>query len=182
MAETAATEADYPAVLAAYEALDDLDRQFGEKLINEQVALGELFRALKPHYEEAKRAAAEAAGRMADAVGAAEETSAAPAEAAPPVDGAQRAAPPLAVLGGVDGDWAEFTLRLPDMLRQAAAAMRVASPTNPKAYLLNRVGSWMRFDALPPESGGRTAVFPPGDSIVVNADRNLTPQSVHLVG
>ncbi|WP_156944170.1 type VI secretion system protein TssA [Bradyrhizobium sp. Ec3.3] len=181
VAETAATEADYPAVLAVYEALEDLDRQFGEKLVNQHVALGELFRALKPHYEEAKSTAAEAADRMADAVGAAEQTSAAPAKAGPPADGPQLAVAHLAVLRGVDGDWAEFTERLPDMLRQAAAAMRLASPTNPKAYLLNRVGSWMRFDALPPDSGGRTEVFPPADSIVALEAKVVAGQHADVV-
>ncbi|MGY8668607.1 type VI secretion system protein TssA [Bradyrhizobium sp. UFLA05-109] len=179
VAENSATEADYPAVLAAYEALDDLDRQFGEKLVNEHVALGELFRVLKPHYEEAKCAAAEAADRVAEAAGV-EETSAAPVEAVPSAGGAQQAAADLALEAGVD-DWADFAERLPDMLRQAAAAMRVASPANPKSYLLNRVGSWMRFDALPPDSGGRTEVFPPADSIVALEAKVVAGQQADVV-
>lgn len=179
VAETAATEADYPAVLAAYEALDDLDRQFGEKLVNEHVALGELFRALKPHYEEAKRAAAEDADRETEEVCAAEE--AAPAEGGPPAEAAQQEMPDLTVPVGVDGDWAVFTERLPDILRRAAAAMRLASPANPKAYLLNRVGSWMRFDALPPDSGGRTEVFPPADSIVALEAKVVAGQHADVV-
>ncbi|MGY8683207.1 type VI secretion system protein TssA [Bradyrhizobium sp. UFLA05-153] len=181
VAETAPAETDYPAVLAAYDALDDLDRQFGEKLVNEHVALGELFRALKPQYEKAKRAAAEAADRVADGACAVEESSAAQAEASPPAGWVQEAAPDLAVQAGVD-HWADFAEeRLPDMLRQAAAAMRVASVANPKAYLLNRVGSWMRFDALPPDSGGRTEVFPPADSIVALEAKVVAGQQADVV-
>ncbi|WP_027584413.1 type VI secretion system protein TssA [Bradyrhizobium sp. Ai1a-2] len=180
VAENAAAQADYPAVLAAYEALDDLDRQFSEKVVNEHVALGELFRALKPHYEEANRAAAEAADRVADGACGVEETSAAPAEALPPAGAAQHAAPDLALQTGVD-DWADFAERLPDMLRQAAAAMRLASPANPRAYLLNCVGSWMRFDALPPDTGGRTEVFPPADSIVASEAKVVAGQHADVV-
>ncbi|MGV7215412.1 type VI secretion system protein TssA [Bradyrhizobium sp. UFLA05-112] len=180
VAENAATEADYPAVLAAYEALHDLDRQFGEKLVKEHVTLGELIRALMPQYEKAKRATAEAADRVADRACAVEETSAAPAEVSPPAGGAQQAPPDLAVQAGVD-DWADFAERLPDMLRQAAAAMRLASLANPKAYLLNRVGSWMRFDSLPPDSGSRTEVFPPADSIVALEAKVIAGQQADVV-
>lgn len=174
--ERAPSEADYPAVLAAYDALDDLDRQLGEKLQKEQVALGELVRALRPHNEEAKRAIAAAAERAAEAARAAEEAAtAAEARAAEPEQTAAAltaTAPPSAAAAaaatapvGADGDWTGFVERLPDVLRQAAAALRIASPTDPKAYLLNRVGSWLRLDALPPDTGGRTMVFPPADSI-----------------
>lgn len=41
----------------------------------------------------------------------------------------------------------------------------MASAQNPQAYLLNRLGSWLRFDALPADTGGRTMVFPPADAI-----------------
>ncbi|MGY3622012.1 type VI secretion system protein TssA [Bradyrhizobium sp. USDA 10063] len=164
VADNPPTEADYPAVLAAYDALDDLDRQFGEKLISEQVALGELARALRSHYEEAKRASAAEAEAAGDAARAAEQAAAAPAEFAPPIDQPHPAVMGPTVLSAADGDWAGLAERLPDMLRQAAAALRITSGADPKVYLLNRVGSWMRFDALPPDTAGRTDVFPP-DSI-----------------
>lgn len=147
----------YPAVLAAYEALDDLDRQLRDKLVNEQASLGELLRALRPHYEEAKRASAVPPERAAEAARPVEQAGVAPAESTSPVEVARPA--------GADGDWAGLIDHLPDMLRLASAARRVTSPTDPRVYLLNRVGSWMRFDALPPDTGGRTTIFAPADNI-----------------
>jgi type VI secretion system protein VasJ len=178
--EATPSEADYPALLAAYDALDDLDRQFTEKLTKEQVALGELFRALKPHYENAKREIAAAAERAAEAARAAEEAASAPPGAAP----AASATPPAAAAptaAPADGDWTAFVDRLPDTLRQAAAALRLASAANPKAYLLNRIGSWMRFDALPPDTGGRTMVFPPADSIAALEEKVGAGQHADVV-
>ncbi|WP_108523285.1 MULTISPECIES: type VI secretion system protein TssA [Bradyrhizobium] len=165
VAENAPTDADYAAVLAAYEVLDDLDRQLREKLVNEQAALGKLLRALQPHYEQAKRAISAAAERATEAAQAAEEAAAAPAVSTPPVEEAQPAAAEASLPAGADGDWAGLIDRLPDMLRQAAAVRRVASPSDPKVYLLNRIGSWLRFDALPPDTGGRTMISPPDDHI-----------------
>ncbi|UPU01509.1 type VI secretion system protein TssA (plasmid) [Bradyrhizobium barranii subsp. apii] len=163
--ENAPVETEYPAVLAAYEALDDLDRQLREKVINKQVALGELLRALKPHYDKAKRAIAAAAEHATEAAQGADETAAAPAVSTPPVEPAQSGAPEALLPASSDGDSARFIDGLPDMLRQAAAVRRVTSPTDPKVYLLNRFGAWMRFDALPPDTGGRTTIFPPADTI-----------------
>ncbi|MGY4183016.1 type VI secretion system ImpA/VasJ family protein [Bradyrhizobium sp. USDA 4518] len=54
---------------------------------------------------------------------------------------------------------------LPAMLRRAAAARHFTSPADPNVYLLNRIGSWLRFDALPPDTGGRTMISPPDDHI-----------------
>nr|WP_312010281.1 type VI secretion system protein TssA [Bradyrhizobium cenepequi] len=166
VADNPPTEADYPAVLAAYDTLDDLDRLLGERLVKEQVALGELARALRSHYEEAKRASAAVAESAGEAACAAEPAVAAPAEFAPPIDQPHPAVMGPTVLSAADGDRAGLAERLPDMLRQAAAALRVTSGADPKVYLLNRVGSWMRFDALPPDTAGRTNVFPPADDIV----------------
>lgn len=158
------TEAEFPAVVAAYETLGDLDRQLGVKLVNEQAALGELFRALRSHYERASREMAVAENSVEADCRAQQPASVTP-QASLPADSAQPAAPAGAVPAGPDSDWAGFMERLPDMLRQAAAALRVVSPAEPKAYLLNRIGSWMRFDALPPDAAGRTKVFPPADNI-----------------
>ncbi|MGY3396430.1 type VI secretion system protein VasJ [Bradyrhizobium sp. USDA 3311] len=165
LAENAPTDADYPAVLAAYDALDDLSRQLSQNLIDEQVALEDLLRALKPHYEQAKRAIDAAAQSAAEAAQAAEQTAAAPVDSTAPAEAAEPAAPGEVVSVGADGDWAGLIDRLPDMLRQAAAARRVTSPADPKVYLINRLGSWMRFDEVPPDNGGRTTIFPPADQI-----------------
>ncbi|MCK9908485.1 type VI secretion system protein TssA [Microbacteriaceae bacterium K1510] len=164
--ESAPSDAEQPAVIAAYDAVGDLDRLLGEKLVKEQAALGELFRALRPYHDEAKRAiaaAAEAARAAEEAASAAQATPA----AEPSVSPAQAASAPAAAVQApaADGDWLGFADRLPDMLRQTSAALRVASAQNPRAYLLNRLGSWLRFDALPADTGGRTMVFPPADAI-----------------
>lgn len=170
VAESAPSDADQPAVIAAYEAVGDLDRLLGEKLVKEQAALGELFRALRPYHDEAKRAIAAAAERAAEAARTAEEAASA-AQAAPTAEPsaspAQAASAPVAAIQApaADGDWLGFADRLPDMLRQTSTALRVASAQNPRAYLLNRLGSWLRFDALPADTGGRTMVFPPADAI-----------------
>ncbi|WP_420965354.1 type VI secretion system protein TssA [Bradyrhizobium sp. B120] len=165
VAENVPIETEYPAVLAAYEALDDLDRQLRDKLVNEQASLGELLRALRPHYEEGLRAIAVPTERATEAARTVEQAGVAPVESTSPVEVAQPAAPEAARPAGADGDWARLIDHLPDMLRLAAAARRITSPTDPKVYLLNRVGSWMRFDALPPDTGGRTTIFAPADNI-----------------
>ncbi len=176
VAENAPIETEYPAVLAAYEALDDLDRQLHEKLVNEQAALGELSRALQPYHEEAKRAIAAAAERAVEATQAAEQVGGALAKSTSLVEVAQPAAP-----ANSDGDWAGSIERLPDTLRQAAAARRIASPADPKVYLLNRVGSWLRFDALPPDTDGRTLISPPDDHILALEARVGASQHADIV-
>jgi type VI secretion system protein VasJ len=183
--ENAPAEADWPAVLAAGDALDDLDRLLSEKLVKEQAALGELFRALKPHRDSAKRAIAEAAERAAEAARAAEQAkepagqdaAAAPAAPAPASAGK---APAMPVAGG-DGDWRGFADRLPDMLRETATALRTVSVADPRAYLLNRLGSWLRFDAVPPDTGGRTMVFPPVDGIAALEAKAAAGQHAEVV-
>ncbi|TAI61505.1 type VI secretion system protein TssA [Bradyrhizobium sp. Leo170] len=169
VAENVPIETEYPAVLAAYEALDDLDRQLRDKLVNEQASLGELLMGLRPHYEEAKRASAVPTERAAEAARAVEQAGVAPAESTSPVEVAQPATPEVARPAGADDDRAGLIDHLPDMLRLASAARRVTSPTNPTVYLLNRVGSWMRFDALPPDTGGRTTIFAPADIAALEA-------------
>jgi type VI secretion system protein VasJ len=167
--ESAPAEADWPAILGASDALDDLDRLLSEKLVKEQAALGELFKALKPHRDDAKRAIAEAAERAAEAAQAAEAAAQDTAEqdggAAPAGTPASASGSPVVPIAGGDGDWLDFADRLPDMLRETATALRTASVGDPRAYLFNRLASWLRFDALPPDTGGGTMVFPPDDDI-----------------
>lgn len=183
VAEVSLSDADHPAVLAAYDALDDLERLLGEKLQKEQVALGELFRALRPHRDEAKRALQAAAERAAEVTRQAEQAehaardqapAPAPPDAAPaaaaPVPAAAPASAPAAVAAPVlDGDHASTVQRLPEILRPTAAALRATAPADPRAYLLNRIGSWLRFDALPSDNGGQTMVHAPADAIAALA-------------
>eukprot|EP01042_Synura_sphagnicola_P023439 gene23439-29912_t len=67
LCEGEAGESEWPAVLYAYDALTEIDRLAGEKLRKEQVALGDLVRALRPHRDAARRALAEAEQKRKDA-------------------------------------------------------------------------------------------------------------------
>lgn len=181
LAENAPTDADYPAVLAAYDALDDLSRQLNKHLIDEQVVLENLLAALKSHYEQAKRAIDAAAQSAAEAVQAGEQTAAAPVDSAAPDQAAQPAATGEVISVGADDDWAGLIDGLPDMLRQAAAARRVTSPADPKVYLINRIGSWMRFDELPPDNAERTTIPSPADQIPALEAKVAAGQHVDVV-
>jgi type VI secretion system protein VasJ len=157
LAETNPAPADQAAVLAAYDALNDLDRLLGERLQKERASLGDLFRALKPHRDEVQRAVDSAAAGAARALEQAADGNPQPVvQAAPAAETAEV---------GPNTDWQAFAGRLPEMLRQTGSGLRAKSSADPRAYLLNRIGSWLRFDALPSDTGGQTAVFPPADGV-----------------
>lgn len=159
LTEAKPTPADQAAVLAAYDALDDLDRLLGERLQKEQASLGDLFRALKPYRDDAQRAVESAAAEAARALEQTAKAEQQPAVQAAPIAAAESPDP------ASNTDWQAFAGRLPEMLRHTANDLRAKSPADPRAYVLNRIGSWLRFDALPSDSGGQTAVFPPADGI-----------------
>ncbi|WGS19129.1 MULTISPECIES: type VI secretion system ImpA family N-terminal domain-containing protein [unclassified Bradyrhizobium] len=85
LARNVPIEADSSAVIVAYDALDDLARQLGGKLVNEQAAFAGLLRALHSHYEKASREIATAAERAAETIQAAKRTEAALVEPTSPV-------------------------------------------------------------------------------------------------
>ncbi|WP_131858018.1 type VI secretion system protein TssA [Bosea sp. BK604] len=172
-------ESDWPAVLYAYDQLGEIDTLTSEKLKKEQVAYGDLLRALRPHRDTARRGMEEAAQKLAQAEAEAKareeqaaQQDAAPAEpAAPAPAAAPSAAPaaastPLAQPAAAPAS-ASFDLssldQLPDTLRNLAAAMIARSTADPGAYLLARVASWWRIRQLPLNEGGRTAAMPPVD-------------------
>ncbi|QOZ23989.1 type VI secretion system ImpA family N-terminal domain-containing protein [Bradyrhizobium sp. CCBAU 51753] len=72
VAGIAPTAADSLAVVAAYDALDDLARQLGWKLESGRLALEGLLRALQSYHEQATLELATATQRAAEAVRAAE--------------------------------------------------------------------------------------------------------------
>jgi type VI secretion system protein VasJ len=180
-----------PAVLAAFVALDDVDRLMNERLTKENVAFGELVRAVRPHAEAVRRAAAEAVereAREADRVKAAEAAavdeaapkiaaepavSAKPAPPPPPV--ATTAAPPVAVPaapiaappagGGPELDRA--VSQLETSMRQHAEALRSANLFDPRSYILLRTATWLGIHQLPPQQGGRTMLPPPANDRVL---------------
>lgn len=190
-------EADWPAVLYAYEQLGEIDTLTSEKLKKEQVAYGDLLRALRPHRDTARRGMEEAAKQAAEALARAEAEARAREEAAAlvgaaPAEGAPTAAPSVAAapatpaaatpaaavpapsagagLPGL-GDVGSIE-QLPEVLRNLSAALIARSTADPRAYLLSRIASWWRIRQLPPNEGGKTGAMPPLEELAaVNAQR-----------
>lgn len=171
-------EADWDAAIYAYDALGEIDALCGEKLRKEQVALGDLVRAIRPLRDTARRGLEEAAQKRAeaeaqarareDAAAAAEAAPApsqAPAPSAPPAaPAAAQAAPPP---GGVPAGLADVASidQLPEILRGLSGALIAKSVADPRAYLLARIASWWRIRQLPPNDGGRTGAMPPVEEL-----------------
>ncbi|WP_282567858.1 MULTISPECIES: type VI secretion system protein TssA [unclassified Bosea (in: a-proteobacteria)] len=172
LCEGEASEGDWPAVLYAYDALTEIDTLAGEKLRKEQIALGDLVRALRPHRDTARRALAEAeqkrkeieteaAARAEQEAQAATRAAEAPAPVsvpaatqAPVSAAAPTPAPPSALdLSTIDA--------LPETLRSLSAELIGNSTADARAHLLSRVASWWRIRQLPPNEGGRTGAMPP---------------------
>lgn len=179
-------ESDWPSVIYAYDALGEIDSLTSEKLKKEQVAYGDLVRALRPLRDTARRGMEEQAKAQADAEAAAKarEEQAAAAAAAPPAEPppmptapAATAAAPLAssvaqpapAAGSVGLGSVE---QLPEALRALSASLITKSAADPGAYLLSRIGSWWRIRQLPPNDAGKTGAFPPLEELAaVNAMR-----------
>ncbi|MCP4564474.1 MAG: type VI secretion system protein TssA [Bosea sp.] len=184
LCEGEAGEGDWPAVLYAYDTLTEIDALAGEKLRKEQVALGDLVRALRPHRDAARRALAEveqkrqaaeaeAAARAEQEAQAATRAAEAPAPApaatpAPPVQ-TQAAAPTPVVSAALDLSTIDT---LPETLRSLSAGLIGRSTADARAYLLSRIASWWRIRQLPPNEGGRTGAMPPvEEAAAVQAQR-----------
>lgn len=185
-------EADWPAVLYAYEQLGEIDTLTSEKLKKEQVAYGDLLRALRPHRDTARRGMEEAAKQAAEAqaraeaearareeaaalVGAASaEVPSAAAAPAAPVAATPAAAPAASGNAGLPaglGDLGSID-QLPEVLRSLSAALIAKSTADPRAYLLSRIASWWRVRQLPPNEGGKTGAMPPVEELAaINAQR-----------
>lgn len=181
VAEWKSVDKAAPAILAATEALDEVDRVMNERLTKEQVAFGELVRALRPHAEAARRAAAEAAAlaaREAERLAAGEV--APPAAAAPPPPDARQASappPPIAAAppsrvaapaaaaapppaGGAD--LGRAISQLETAMFQHAEALELANIFDPRGYILLRTAAWLSIGDLPAaQSDGRTMLRPP---------------------
>lgn len=170
--EGEAGEGDWPAVLYAYDQLGEIDTLTSEKLRKEQVAYGDLVRALRPHRDAARRGLEEIAQKQAQAEAEAKareeqaaQQAAAPPSAVEPAPAATSAAPAAAAQPAAAPVAASFDLssldQLPDTLRNLSAAMIARSTADPGAYLLSRIGSWWRIRQVPPNEGGRTGAMAP---------------------
>lgn len=166
-------EGDWPAVLHAYDQLGEIDSLTSQKLRKEQVAYGDLLRALRPHRDAARRGLEEAAQKraQAEAEAKAREDQAAQQAAAPePAPSAVPATPaptPAAAPAQPAPAAAALDLasldQLPESLRSLSAVLIARSTADPGAYLLARIGSWWRIRQVPPSEGGRTGAMPPDE-------------------
>ena len=169
-------EADALRVIAVQEALDDIDAAVSGKLQKESLSLGELLRALRPHVDQAKRIVAEAEERAAAAARAEEQFATrqtaevgSPASREPAMSRAAPLPAAQAVLAPVPSPPQATSLPelnsaidgLSPVLLAYAQNLRQQEPGDPRAYVLARVASWLRFDQLPAQQGGRTLVVPP---------------------
>lgn len=171
---------DIAAVLHASARLEALAVLVPEKLVKEQVALGELVRAVRPKAQEAKDLIARAEAERLRQVQAEEQAAAAalppaPAEAAPapagvpaeamsapssrPVPAPPSLPPPPA--GATGGDLERAIGALSDSMRQHAAQMRDTDLTDPRSYRLARTAAWLDITAPPDSKGGTTPLMPP---------------------
>ncbi|MEW6257682.1 MAG: type VI secretion system protein TssA [Pseudomonadota bacterium] len=177
----AVTEADIPAVLHASARLESLAVLMPQKLVKEQVALGELVRAVRAKAQEAKellaRAEADRARREAEAEAALQAATAVPempaasqtaAEApqaraepsraaAPPPPSV--APPPAAPAGGADLDRAIGALS--DSMRQHAAHLRDVDLADSRSYRLARTAAWLDISGPPDSKGNATPLMAP---------------------
>lgn len=161
-------ESDYPAILYAYDALNEIDALAAERLRKEQLALGDLVRALRPHRDAARRALAEAEEKRrateVQAAAAAEraaQVAAAPAEPAPQAPETTAAAPATTLAASVQPLDLSSIDSLPETLRSLSAGLIGRSSADARAYLLSRFASWWRIRQLPPNENGRTGAMPP---------------------
>ncbi|WP_376988899.1 type VI secretion system protein TssA [Bosea sp. R86505] len=192
LCESEVQENDWLAALYAYDALSEIDALMSKRLTKEQVALGELMRALRPLRdtarrgleERAKQAQAEAEARGLEAK-AEEERTAQVTDARPdapqpdppqPGTSAQAASNPVASaatpasapVAAAAIDLAVID-QLPDSLRSLSTALIARNPADPRAYLLSRIASWWRIRQLPPNEGGRTGAMPPVEEMATVA-------------
>ncbi|WP_127089587.1 type VI secretion system protein TssA [Aquabacter cavernae] len=182
------TETDIPALLHAASRLEDLNILVPEKLVKEQVALGELVRAVRPKAQEARdmlaRAQEERARQAAQAEAEAQAAAAAEAQAAMPAPAAPETAPssapaalgsllpsptraiappppPSAPSGAVGADLERAVSALSDSMRQHAAQLRDADLSDPRSFRLARTASWLDITAPPDAKAGTTPLMPP---------------------
>jgi len=188
LCESEIQDGDWPAALYAYDALSEIDTLTSAHLKKEQVAYGDLMRALRPLRDTARRGVEEQAKqaqakaqeakaqdeRAAQAANATPETTqqaasqpGALAPAVPPA-AASVATPASAPAATAPIDLASID-QLPDTLRSLSTALIARDVADPRAYLLSRIASWWRIRQLPPHDGGRTGAMPPVEEMAAVA-------------
>lgn len=160
-------EGEGPALVAAAEALASIGAFADETLPGKQIAINELQRMLARRVEVARRAEVPVAAIPATAA-MVPATPAVATLAAPPAAAPAAAPRPLSVPAPValpsGADTAEIGRAIGQIetnLRQVAAALREADPTDPRAYVLARTAAWLPVQQLPPHTDRRTLLAPP---------------------
>ena len=190
VAEKSPGPADAEAVVAASNALRELDNNLVEKMGDQAPLLTELSRPLKNYKQSAEaelaksQAAAEPPPVVAEApaqeaapvVETVEETKEAPVAVEPEStpatpapaptiskEKAKASAPPAVETGNLesDADTKKVLRQLQTGVRDVAAFGLSQKLSDPKAYRLARISAWMVVENAPPNNGGVTQINPP---------------------
>lgn len=173
MQEHTPTSEESQSVIDAYESIRRLDGELVDKMGDQAPMLTDLSRPLKNYKQSAEADVAKAAPVVTEPVAVAEPQTAEPesAESPPPV----AAVPPpvvkktrseaiadTAVAGSIDSDNdAKKVLRqIQDSGRKVISFWQSKKLSDPKAYRITRLMSWLMIDVLPPANDGMTQVSP----------------------
>lgn len=172
-------EDDIAAVAHASTLLEDLHTLLPQKLTREQIAFGDLVRAVRPKAEEAKgllaraAAATEARSRQEAAQAAASAPQPSPVPAPPPQAAPAAPAPatslpdaapppPPEVPAGAAGPELDRALgALADSMRRHARQLRETHLADPRSYRLTRAAAWLDISLPPPATGSATQLAAP---------------------
>ncbi len=160
-----------PALAASVGSLASIAAFIDETLPGRQIATSELQRLLQRRADVLRRAQAAAPPPTVPATTAASPppTPATGATASPaPTTGPAAASRPIALTpvaappSGADaGEIGRAIGQIETNLRQVAAALREADPTDPRAYVLARTAAWLPVQQVPPHTDRRTLLAPP---------------------
>lgn len=180
VSEWAPNDQAAPAIVTAAAALDDLDRIMNERLTKENVAFGELVRAMRAKADAARRTLAEAAEREAREAERANNPEPEPAAPAAAPAAAQEVAPPQAARVSAvaaaappppGGQELERALsQLETTLHQYADSLRSANLFDPRAYILLRTAAWFGVTSAPAQQNGKTLLRSPSQDQIKAID------------
>ncbi|HEX7030437.1 MAG TPA: type VI secretion system protein TssA [Gammaproteobacteria bacterium] len=158
--------ADDGAVTAAAEAVRALDQLLLEKMPDDAPSLRELLKPLQDFKSaaeaRAKKAAAPAATPAATPA-ASSADAAVPAPAATAPRPAPAAAPATSVVTDVgnDNDARKALRNIQDTARKVADFWLAGRATDPRAFRITRMATWLLIDQAPPAENNRTQLNPP---------------------
>ncbi|HEX6930344.1 MAG TPA: type VI secretion system protein TssA [Gammaproteobacteria bacterium] len=165
LAEKPPGPGDDEAVKAAAAAAIELDGLLVEKMPDDTPSLRELVKPLKEFRQAAEARGQKAAAPAAPAATPASAAAAAPAESTPrPVAAAAPATTSaIAPVGdvGSDNDARKALRNIQDTARKVADFWLSQRATDPRAFRLTRMATWLLIDQAPPAENNRTQLNPP---------------------